>query len=185
MSESTTRARTRRSILDAAVTVLARDSAASLGEIATAAGVGRTTVHRYFAERSDLIAALAVHVLEQVAAATERAALVHGSPTDALERLCREYSELGDALTLTFNEPQISADASWQQDAPHDRELVAMIKRGQADGSIDPGLTAEWIQYMLWALLYTAWSLTRERSMPRHEAIEQCLRSLRKAVAAP
>ena len=38
---------------------------------------------------------------------------------------------------------------------------------------------------MLWALLYSAWSLMREESVPRHEALDQCLRSLHKAVAAP
>ena len=74
MTESATRTRTRQAILAAAVTVFARDPSASLGEVAAAAGVGRTTLHRYFPERSDLLAALAVHVLEQVAAATERAA---------------------------------------------------------------------------------------------------------------
>ena len=79
------------------------------GEVAAAAGVGRTTLHRYFAERSDLLSALAVHVLEQVAAATERAAPTHGPAPEALGRICREYFELGDVLTVLFNEPTASA----------------------------------------------------------------------------
>ena len=54
--------------------MLSRDPR-SLGEVAAAASVGRTTLHRYFPERSDLLAAIAVHPLEQVAAATERAGL--------------------------------------------------------------------------------------------------------------
>ena len=69
MTESATRTRTRQAILAAAVTVFARDPSAALGEVAAAAGVGRTTLHRYFPERSDLLSALVVHVLEQVAAA--------------------------------------------------------------------------------------------------------------------
>jgi AcrR family transcriptional regulator len=185
MSESGVKTRTRRAILDAAVTVLARDSSASLGEVAAAAGVGRTTLHRYFAERSDLMAALAVHTLERVAAATERAALDRGAAPAALERLCREYFELGDALTLMFNDPQISAAESWQEEAEHDRALFALIERGQAEGTIDAAMSAVWIQYTLWALLYSAWSLMREQSLPRHEALELCLRSLAKVVAAP
>ncbi|MEU1179064.1 helix-turn-helix domain-containing protein [Streptomyces sp. NPDC005820] len=51
---------TRRAILDAAITLLATDPTASLSEVAAAAGVGRTTVHRYFPERSDLLAAIGV-----------------------------------------------------------------------------------------------------------------------------
>ena len=58
MSESATKVRTRRAILDAAVGALARDASASLAEVASAAGVGRTTVHRYFPERADLLRAL-------------------------------------------------------------------------------------------------------------------------------
>ncbi|MBQ1052796.1 TetR family transcriptional regulator, partial [Micromonospora sp. C51] len=54
--ETGSRARTRQAILQAAIEVLSRNPAASLGEIATAAQVGRTTLHRYFAERSDLLA---------------------------------------------------------------------------------------------------------------------------------
>lgn len=184
MTESTTRTRTRRAILDAAVAVFARDPSAALGEVAAAAGVGRTTLHRYFAERSDLLSALAVHTLEQVAAATERAAPSHGPAPEALARICREYFELGDVLTVLFNEPA-GIDAPPQEAWEHDRCLTELIARGQAEGSVDPALTATWLQSMLWALLYTAWSLMREESMPRHEALDQCLRSLHKAVAAP
>ena len=45
------------------------NATASLGDIATAAEVGRTTLHRYFTERSDLLSALTRHALEQVVAA--------------------------------------------------------------------------------------------------------------------
>jgi AcrR family transcriptional regulator len=184
MTESATRTRTRRAILDAAVSVLARDPSASLGEVAAAADVGRTTLHRYFAERSDLMAALAIYAHERVAEATARAALSHGAAPDALGRLCREYFELGDVLTLMFG-GTVDDEQFEHEEAPHDRELAALIERGQAEGTVDPQLSVNWIVYMLWALLYTAWSLMREASVPRHEALEQCLRSLHKAVAAP
>ena len=164
MTESATRTRTRQAILAAAVTVFARDPSAALGEVAAAAGVGRTTLHRYFAERSDLLSALAVHVLEQVAAATERAAPEHGPAPEALGRVCREYFELGDVLTVLFNEPRSAPTWPPQEEWEHDRQLTALIARGQAEGSIDPALTPAWLQSMLWALLYTAWSLMREES---------------------
>ncbi len=184
MTESATRTRTRQAILAAAVTVFARDPSAALGEVAAAAGVGRTTLHRYFAERSDLISALAAHTLDQVCTATDRAELSHGPAPEALGRLCREYFELGDVLTLIFNEPQIGADPAYQEEVEHDRELTDLIARGQAEGTIDPAFTPAWFQYALWALLYTSWSLMREASVPRHEALELCLRSLGKLAAA-
>jgi AcrR family transcriptional regulator len=184
MSESAIKARTRRAILDAAVSTLARDPSASLGDVATAAGVGRTTLHRYFADRSHLLAAVSAHLQDQICLATERAALNDGSAPDALLRLCSEYLELGDVLTLMFNDPSVSTDETWQE-AEHDRELSAAIERGQAEGTVDPELSAAWIQYTLWALLYSAWSMMREQSLPRHEAFELCRRSLAKLVAAP
>jgi AcrR family transcriptional regulator len=184
LTETATRNRTRRAILDAAVTVFARDPAAALGEVASAAEVGRTTLHRHFPERSDLLTALALHVLDQVAAATERAAPEHGPAPEALGRICREYLGLGDVLVLLFNEPagvEPPPGECWE----HDRQLTALIARGQAEGSIDGALTQGWLHSMLWALLYSAWALMRDGSMPRHEVLDQCVRSLHKAVAAP
>ena len=67
------RGRTRRAILDAAMSVLADNPSASLSDIAAAAEVGRSTVHRYFAERTELIKALAVHVHALSNAAIEAA----------------------------------------------------------------------------------------------------------------
>ena len=58
--------RTRRELLDAATAVLTKDSAASLAEVAAAAGVGRTTLHRYFATRDELVRALVEDALDRV-----------------------------------------------------------------------------------------------------------------------
>lgn len=60
--------RTRRAILDAAAAVLARNPAASIGEIAEAAETVRSTVHRHFPERADLISALQAYADGQCAA---------------------------------------------------------------------------------------------------------------------
>ncbi|TGJ95488.1 TetR family transcriptional regulator, partial [Actinotalea fermentans ATCC 43279 = JCM 9966 = DSM 3133] len=57
------RARTRRAILDAAVSVFSSNQAASLGEVAQAAQVGRSTLHRYFPERADLMRAVGAEAL--------------------------------------------------------------------------------------------------------------------------
>jgi TetR/AcrR family transcriptional repressor of lfrA len=183
VSETPTRTRTRRAILDAAVTVLARDPSASLGEIAAEAGVGRTTVHRYFAERATLIAALVEHAHERLGEATARAELAHGSAADALGRLCREFFELGDLLTLMFSGTLGAMEDEPEQ--PHDGELVALIHRGWEEGTLDRAFSVEWTLSLLWAMLYTAWSLIGSESMARHEALDQCLRGLHKAVAAP
>ncbi|MFC7326873.1 TetR/AcrR family transcriptional regulator [Marinactinospora rubrisoli] len=177
-----TRARTRRAILDAAVSVLARNIAASLADIAAAAGVGRTTIHRYFPERSDLLAALGTHVMEQVRQATERARLDDGTAAEALERLCQEYFEIGDGLLLTFDNPDVANWADWEDDPETDQSMTRLVERGHADGTIDPHMPAQWVMGLLWALLYAAWHHVREDGATRHGAVDLCLRTLRRSI---
>lgn len=181
-AETGTRARTRRAILDAAVSVLSKNPAATLADVAAAAGVGRTTVHRYFRERSDLLTALGTHLLERIAAATERARLEEGPAIDALDRLCQEYFELGDSLLFAFDNPQFATWDVWEEETEADRALLALVERGHAEGGIDPEQTGPWVTNLLWAMLYAAWQQTREYGMPKHTALRMCLRALRKAV---
>jgi AcrR family transcriptional regulator len=181
--ESGTRARTRRAILDAAVQVLSQHSGASLAEVAAAAGVGRTTMHRYFPERADLLAGISSDLLERVAAATERARPEAGPAVAALERLCQAYFDLGDGLLLTMNEPYLFTEPAWQEETESDRALLRLVERGHAEGTMDPGLSPEWVQTVLWSLLYAAWMHARDNDVPEHEALALCLRTLRKVVA--
>lgn len=60
-----------RAILEAAERVLATDPGATMEQIATAAGVARTTIHRRFAHRQALIDALASSAARQLAQAVE------------------------------------------------------------------------------------------------------------------
>ncbi|MGW3955571.1 TetR/AcrR family transcriptional regulator [Streptomyces sp. NPDC004752] len=183
VTESGTRARTRRAILDAAVALLSADATASLADVAASAGVGRTTVHRYFPERSDLLAAVGADLLEKVAAATDRARLEDGPASKALERLCQEYFELGDGLTLIFDTHQLMNWSGWEDETPADEALLRAVRRGHTEGSIDPEMGAEWLRDVVWSLLYSAWEQARSYNIPKHTALALCLHTLRKAVA--
>ncbi|MFD0969940.1 TetR/AcrR family transcriptional regulator [Plantactinospora endophytica] len=182
--ESRARARTRRAILDAAITVLSQHSSASLGDVADAAGVGRTTLHRYFPERADLLTALSADVLAQIDAAAERAQLDRGPAPDALDRLCQEFFELGDILMCVFSQPELMNTPAWEECSDADRALIRLVERGHAEGTLDPALDPLWVQQVLWSVLYAAWQHTRENSVSKHRALDLCLRSVRKVVAA-
>ncbi len=184
-TETGVRARTRRAIVAAAIDVLATDTGASMADVAAAAEVSRTTVHRYFPERSDLLGAVADEAMTRVAGATERARLDHGPAPDALERAFRELFDLGRELTLMFTGAIVVPDEAWARlETVPERSIGAAVARGQADGSVDPALPAEWIENLLWALLYTSWSYGRDADVPRQTALDLCLRSLRKAIAS-
>ncbi|WP_043622442.1 TetR/AcrR family transcriptional regulator [Nonomuraea candida] len=178
------RARTRRAILDAALSVLAAKPAASLSDIAAAAGVGRTTIHRYFPERSDLLAAIGSYLLERIDLATARARPDDGTGAEALERVCQEYFELGDVLLFAFENNQATEWVDWESESESDRILGRLIQRGHADGTIDPRLPPAWVAELMWSMLYAAWQHTRQNQVPKHTSLSLCLHTLRKAIAA-
>jgi hypothetical protein len=61
--------------------------------------------------------------------------------------------------------------------------LLRLVERGHAEGTMDPSLDAEWVQSVLWSLLYAAWMHTRSNDVPEHDALALCLRTLRKVVS--
>lgn len=172
MAESGARLRTRRAILDAAVTALAGNPAATLADIAVVANVGRTTVHRYFPERSDLIRAISLDFLEKVEAATEAARLDDGPVPEALRRLCQEYFEFGELFTL----PELV-------DVPEaDRSVLRLVERGHREGTVDPDLEPAWVLRLVQTLLATTWSYARDTDTPKHQALTLCLHTLTKSL---
>ena len=162
--------------------MLGRSPAASLADIAEAAEVGRTTLHRYFPERSDLFDAISADGLERISAAMQRARLPEGPARAALLRACRELFDLGELLMLIFNEPQLTGRPEWQDSGDVDARLLALVERGHADGTIDPDLTAPWVQSLLWCMVYAASSHVRDVGGSRHDALAMALRSLDGAV---
>lgn len=175
------RNRTRRAILDASLTVFSRNPSASLGEVADAADVARSTLHRYFPERSDLLEALNQYAAEQIDAATERARLQEGPASDALIRLCHEYFDYWDAITWSYIESTKTGTESCDGE-PLGPGLSGLIERGQSEGTIDPSLPHAWIQQTLWALLYSAWEYIQQGTS-KHDALTLCLTTLRKIIS--
>ena len=53
-----TRLSAREALIEAAFAVFSRDPSAPLAQVADRAGVGRATLHRYFASRDELVRAL-------------------------------------------------------------------------------------------------------------------------------
>jgi TetR/AcrR family transcriptional regulator, repressor for lfrA len=183
VQESGSRARTRQAIVGAAIEVLSRNPAASLGEIAAAAEVGRTTLHRYFPERSHLLAAVSAEGLAQLSRANEQARLAEGTGASAIRRLCQEYFDLGDLLSLIFSDSGVLQGPEWAESGECDAALAEAVERGHRDGTIDPELPATWVQSLIWSQLYAGWSYQAETGASRHEVLRLILRTMDGAVA--
>jgi AcrR family transcriptional regulator len=180
--------RTQQAILETAIRVLGQDPSASLRTIAQEARVGRTTLHRYFADRAALTQAVNAFAREQFRAVITRARLDEGSGLEAFVRLGTEYYEISDVLAYAFNEPAFMEEEAAGECGPEDdrdARVLATIERGQADGSIDPAQPGSWIISLLWAVLYSAWHYQVTEKTTRHETLQLIVRSLRKVAANP
>jgi len=105
MTEETTDARlrsdarrNRRTVLNAAVALLAQRPQATMQEVADASGLGRTTVYRHFPRRQDLIDALFTEVIREATGTTEEALRSAGSARELLCELGPRFIAIGDRL---------------------------------------------------------------------------------------
>lgn len=180
---SGSQARTRGAILAAAATVLARNHDATLPAIAEAAGVGRTTLHRYFPDRETLIAATVADSLAAVERSVAEAAVDQGPPADAMRRLVAALVAVGDRLTYLFGDPRVLASQGAAAEAPAaDDPVIALIERGQREGVFDAGVSAVWILHTLWALVYTGSEEAQRGRLPRHGVVATVIRTLENGI---
>lgn len=163
--------RTRRGLLDAATLVLSKDSSASLAEVAAFSGVGRTTLHRYFATREELIRALVIDALDRVAAAIADAEPNVGPAIDALQRIADTVIPQGPSLRFLASEPaSYSAPELMRRWYDALEPVAEAVRRGQRDGSIRAELPVPWVVDAYAGAILTAWDSVDEGRLARHDA---------------
>ena len=171
--------RTRRRLLDAAAELLSKDSRAPLAEVATAAGVGRTTLHRYFATREDLIHALADEAVDCVADAIAEARPDSGPVLDALRRVVDRLVELGPYVRFLNADPVVydSPDLARRWYEAFD-PVAAAVRRGQADATVRSDLPVDWVVDLLGGAVITAWDSVHEGRLAAGRACDVVARSV-------
>ncbi|TQK29258.1 TetR/AcrR family transcriptional regulator [Arthrobacter sp. SLBN-53] len=176
IGETGARNRTRRAIVEAAIGVMTDNPTAPLSEIADAAGVGRSTLHRYFPERMDLLRAVALQVHAASNAAIEAADPECGPMIPALRRVVESQLDLGPIMQYVYTEPLIQSD----------RELAAFLDTGdEVISEILSRITAEgpayppgWSRRVFWSLLLTGYSAVRDDGIPRQQVVDAIMNSL-------
>lgn len=177
------RARTRSAILRAAATVLAHDRNAPLSAVAEAAAVGRSTLHRYFPEREELLAATYQEALSEIGRAMDEAAVEEGPALEAMRRVVAAHVEAGDWVTFAFGDTANEAfdDAPSGTD-PEPDILTDLVKRGQREGAFDPDADPNWVVQVLWALVFTGLERAERGHMPRHSVAPTVVRTLERGI---
>lgn len=174
-----------RTLLDVATRVLVVDPAASLGDVAAAAGVSRTTLHARYPTRQDLLVALAHDAMDLLAAAYDDARLDEGEVRAALRRAVEALVPLGARTEYLLRERSLDADeALTARYADLDAPLLALVERGQRGGDLRPDLPAWWLVASLVAAVYAAWEAIADGRLAPREAPALVLTSVLDGSAA-
>jgi AcrR family transcriptional regulator len=160
--------RTSAAILDAAARVFAEEgAAANLAAIATAAGVSRATLYRYYASRETLLDALVVDAIEEAAGRLADAGLERAPIDDAIERIVRAFVTVGDRYAVLVSDlPRVDkADMS-----PLQVPVEAVLTRGMETGVLRDDLSPPVLKEFLAGAALSAIKLTRHHGLGLEEA---------------
>jgi len=142
----------------AAIVVSVAGPAASMEDIAAAAGIGRATLYRYFPSRDELLRTLANAALDEVHRSLCEAELDRVPVPEALARIARALVTCGSKYAFLVNERS-------HVDTCRREQLVgvpirAVVERGQRDGSLRRDIPANLLVELLGGLLWSAVQLS-------------------------
>lgn len=141
-------------LLQTATSVLLKDPTAALGDVARAAGVGRTTLHKRYPTRVALVRAIANDALDLVESVLSE---LDFSRDDAIEDLVTRLVPLGPRMEFLMRFPGLERDVELHaRIVVLDQPVLDLITRLQGT-RLRRDLPAWWILHTLYAGLFNAW----------------------------
>jgi AcrR family transcriptional regulator len=162
--------RNRRTVLDAAVALLAQRPQATMQEVADASGLGRTTVYRHFPKRQDLIDALFEEVLREAAATMEEAVRAPDSARALLCDIGDRIIAIGDRFAFLDAHPELRERALQGAGAENSDPLATYLAEAQKRGEIRSDLPVAWMLTSLRGLAIVAMVERQAGRMSTEEA---------------
>lgn len=171
-------------ILDIATKVLLADPSASLGDVAKAAGIGRTTLHKRYPTRHDLVLALAGEALDVIDEAMADIDL-RGPAPEVLEALVTALVPLGPRLEFLLRFPGLEND---QRLAARmevmDKPVIDFVRDAQEGGALRADLPTWWVANALYAGIHSAWEAIAAGRLAPLDAPELVLTTLSRGITA-
>jgi AcrR family transcriptional regulator len=175
--------RTKRPLLDVAAEALVADPAASLAEVAEAAGIGRTTLHKQYATRDDLMRAVGHRAIELWERAVDD---VVDSPDGGLRALTEAMIPIGPQLGFLWRSPIFDRTPDivdrW---IDVEKRCLDVVKRSQQRGVIAAGVADWWLLQTLYSLVYVASESIRSGHLAPRDASDLVLNTLLRGIGAP
>jgi len=162
----------RAAIIEAGFRTLNVEPAATLADIASAAGVGRATLHRHFNGREDLIRALVQQAQRETEQAADRAGEKAASYSDALRKILQAMILLGDRHWFLAHEsmgdfPEIRAEYDRQKS-----EFGDVIEAARNEGLFHASCPLEWILQTYDHLIHAGWEMVRAGHVTHTQAAD-------------
>jgi AcrR family transcriptional regulator len=150
--------RNRSSLLDAAAEALAADPGASLADVAEAAGIGRTTLHKHYATRDDLLRAVGRRALDLWQEAVDQVcADAAEQPDSGLRALAAALIPIGPQLIFLWRTPAFDHHLEIDKGVhTMDERSLALLARVQARGLLAAGVPTWWLLQSFYSLVYVA-----------------------------
>jgi AcrR family transcriptional regulator len=182
---TTPRRTARPSLLDVAAEVLVADPAASLAEVAAAAGIGRTTLHKQYATRDDLLCAVGHRAID-----LWELAISEVTGTDdadgGLRATVAAMIPIGPQLAFLWRTPAFDhiteLDQRWK--AAEARSL-AVLRRAQDRGFLTASVPDWWLLQTFYSIIYVAAESVGAGKLAPLDAPGLALRTFLRGVGAP
>lgn len=142
-----------RSILEAAERVLSGNPAASMEQVAEAAGVARTTVHRRFASRQALVDAMASTAVQQLLEAIEAGRPEAAPPLVALHQITVNVLRTKVSWAFALGQPAASGSVVAEMQQQVVRRCLELLGRVRDLGVLDPEADLDWTRRVYYALI--------------------------------
>ncbi len=159
---------TKSTLLDVAAEALVADPAASLADVAAAAGIGRTTLHKHYATRDDLMRAVAHRAIDLWSAAIDDVAV---GADGGLRSLVEAMIPIGPQLAFLWRSPIFDHVPEiverWVAVEARCKDIVV---RARATGVIAPDVPEWWLLQSLYSIVYVASESIRSGHLAPREA---------------
>ncbi|MEO9573083.1 MAG: helix-turn-helix domain-containing protein [Tateyamaria sp.] len=165
-------------ILNAAFDVFSQNPGASLAEVATQAGVGRATLHRYFAGRDDLMVALTLTAAQELDAAAEAAVAECTTYTEGLRFALAAILPLAALHMFLATEAASNDPRVIEVYAAQDRDLSSDIEAAKAEGTFAEHVPTAWIVQAYNNLIYAGWAMVAAGDATPKQAADLAWRTL-------